>query len=56
MPATIERHDLSKTCRQCQCEFTELYDSYTDVCPECQMGHNGTLIHTEGGWIWQEQE
>ncbi len=57
MPAKTVRHVYtSKTCHQCQCEFTELFDSYAEICPECQLGHTGTLISTEGGWIWQGEE
>ena len=57
MPAKTVCHVYtSKTCHHCQREFTELFDSYAEICPECQLGHTGTLISTEGGWIWQGEE
>ncbi|GGK16929.1 hypothetical protein GCM10010965_18600 [Caldalkalibacillus thermarum] len=49
----FERYNSAKICPHCHKEFHELYDSYTDTCPECQVEQRGVLVQTEGGWVWQ---
>jgi hypothetical protein len=44
----------AKTCSRCQKTYEELYDCYSDTCPECTLEDRGTLTETEGGWVWEQ--
>ncbi|WP_202081343.1 protein YhfH [Caldalkalibacillus salinus] len=42
----------SKVCTECQQEMLEMFDCYSNVCPECSL-EDHVLVNAAGVWTWQ---
>jgi|GEM_PF-4366391 len=42
-----------KICRCCKREMVEMFDSYTETCPECDTENTKLLVNSQGTWIWE---
>ncbi|WP_159102387.1 hypothetical protein [Caldalkalibacillus mannanilyticus] len=42
-----------KICQCCKNEMVELFDSYTEQCPECNTDKKQLLVNSTGVWVWK---
>jgi Zn finger protein HypA/HybF involved in hydrogenase expression len=53
MEMNFKTEITAKICPKCDGEMTEMFDSYTEKCPECHSEHSKVLVNSNGVWVWQ---